>query len=102
MDPIGAGGHGERSPFRRGNIHQQLGTAVVDRLRYLAGQRLEIGCSKIFFPQLDEMYAPGCPALHQTEELAAKNRFGSRFRLEAPAVRYGTELHGVESILHVS
>ena len=57
---------------------------------------------EIFLPQLDEMYAPGCPGLHQTEKLAAKNRFGLSLRRKAPAVRYGTELHGVESILHVS
>ncbi len=102
MHSVGAGGHGQRSRFCRGNIHQQLGTVVVDLLHHLAGERLEIGRSQIFLPQLDEMYAPGCPALHQTEKLPAKNRFGLSFRLEAPAVRYGTELHGVESILHVS
>jgi hypothetical protein len=51
---------------------------------------------------LDEMYAPGCPALYQTEKLAAKNRFGLASRRREPAARNGIELHGVESILHVS
>ena len=102
MHSVGTGGQGQRSRFRRRDIHQQPGTGVVDLLRHFPGERLEIGRTEILLPQLDEMYAPCCPVLQQIEEPQAKSRLGLSHRREAPAIRYCTELHGLESILHFS
>ena len=57
MNPAGAGSQRQRSRFRCGNIHQQLGTAAVDLRRDFPGQRQERGRIEVFLPQLDEMHA---------------------------------------------
>ncbi len=101
MHSVGAGRHGQRSRFGGGEIHQQLGTAVVDFLGHLPGERLEIGRTEILLPQLDEMYAPCCPVLHQIEKPAAKCCFGlSRRRGACDPLWH--KAAWVESILHFS
>jgi hypothetical protein len=48
---------------------------------------------------LDEIHAPGSPALHKIEEPLAKTRLGGLpigMAREAPPVCNGTELHPVE------